>query len=330
MRHIELLGVPYTSMAAPGGIADGICALRTAGLLERLTKAADVIDAGDLDLEEPSGRRGPAQLLNEAALVHLFHATREAVAATLERDRLPLLVGGDCPALLGPLAALRDRHGEAALLMLDGHEDAWPPQLSPTGEASDSEIAIALGLVSSLPAGLAAALPLVAPEAIAMLGPRDAAELAGAGVASLGGCVGLFLGDGAVHDRGLANAAAEGLDLVRRAAPAFWLHVDLDVLRTDEFPAATREAGARRINYEVLGNGWHHLHGHVHPRYEWEPRDKIAFPVWRYPDDLRNAPEHEYDDERHGELRALITHELGRVMRDAYAELDASRLANPS
>jgi len=251
VRPIELLGVPYTSMAAPGGIADGICALRTAGLLERLTKAADVIDAGDLDLEEPSGRRGPAQLLNEAALVHLFHATREAVAATLERDRLPLLVGGDCPALLGPLAALRDRHGEAALLMLDGHEDAWPPQLSPTGEASDSEIAIALGLVSSLPAGLAAAPPLVAPEAIAMLGPRDAAELAGAGVASLEGRVGLSLDDGAVRDRGAANAAAEGLDVVRRAAPAFWLHVDLDVLRTDEFPAA---------DYLQLGGlGWDDL-----------------------------------------------------------------------
>ena len=26
---------------------------------------------------------------------------------------------------------------------------------------------------------------------------------------------------------------------------------------------------ARRINYEVLGNGLHVLHGHVHPRYDW-------------------------------------------------------------
>ena len=87
---------------------------------------------------------------------------------------------------------------------------------------------------------------------------------------------------------------------------------------------ATRDAGALRVNYEVLGNTWHHLHGHVHPRYDWEPPDRLAVPIWRYPDELRHAPEHEYDDERHGELRALITDELERVMRDAYAELDPS------
>lgn len=92
----------------------------------------------------------------------------------------------------------------------------------------------------------------------------------------------------------------------------------------------TREQGAHRFNYEVLGNSWPHLHGHVHARYEWEPSDKIGGPVWRYPKELRNAPEHAYDDGRHGELRAAITAELRRVMREAYAALDALQFANPS
>jgi diadenosine tetraphosphate (Ap4A) HIT family hydrolase len=70
--------------------------------------------------------------------------------------------------------------------------------------------------------------------------------------------------------------------------------------------AVTRPAGAWRINYEVLGNGWPHLHGHVHPRYAWEPAERITGPVWRYPRELRNAPEHAYDDARHGELRGAI------------------------
>ena len=93
---------------------------------------------------------------------------------------------------------------------------------------------------------------------------------------------------------------------------------------------ATREAGARRINYEVLGNSWPHLHGHVHPRYEWEPADKIRGPVWRYPSELRDAPEHRYDDAKHGDLRAAITRELERITRDAYAAFDASQIRNPS
>jgi diadenosine tetraphosphate (Ap4A) HIT family hydrolase len=96
---------------------------------------------------------------------------------------------------------------------------------------------------------------------------------------------------------------------------------DLSLLGEAVF-AATRERGARRVNYEVLGNSWPHLHGHVHPRYEWEPAERITGPVWRYPREERNADEHAYDDERHGELRAVITAELERLMADAYAALD--------
>lgn len=83
--------------------------------------------------------------------------------------------------------------------------------------------------------------------------------------------------------------------------------------------AVTRSRGARRINYEILGNSWPHLHGHVHVRYDWEPSDKLGGPVWRYPKKLRNAPEHAYSDEKHRELRAAITAELERVMSEAYA-----------
>lgn len=85
--------------------------------------------------------------------------------------------------------------------------------------------------------------------------------------------------------------------------------------------AATRERGAHRINYEVLGNSWNHLHGHVHARYLSEPPERISGPVWRYPKEVRNAPEHAYDVTKHGELRATITAELERIMAEAYGEV---------
>ena len=93
--------------------------------------------------------------------------------------------------------------------------------------------------------------------------------------------------------------------------------------------AVTRKDGAHRINCEVLGNSWPHLHGHVHVRYAWEPRDKSGGPVWRYPGDVRNAPEHAYDDRRHGQLRAAITTELVRVMDEAYVALGPSPARQP-
>jgi diadenosine tetraphosphate (Ap4A) HIT family hydrolase len=80
---------------------------------------------------------------------------------------------------------------------------------------------------------------------------------------------------------------------------------------------ACRPHGLLRINYEVLGNSWQVLHGHVHPRYDWEPPDKITGPVWRYPTEARSAPEHAYSDAKHGHLRAAITAELDGLIQRA-------------
>ena len=82
---------------------------------------------------------------------------------------------------------------------------------------------------------------------------------------------------------------------------------------------AARQRGLRRINYEVLGNSWPHLHGHVHPRYEWEPPERATWPVWVYPQEEVDDPANAYDDGRHGELRAAITDELERLLERAYS-----------
>ena len=79
--------------------------------------------------------------------------------------------------------------------------------------------------------------------------------------------------------------------------------------------SACQSGGLRRINYEILGNALSILHGHVHPRYEWEPADRITGPVWRYSDAERNDPQVAYSEARRGELRTAITAELERLLR---------------
>jgi arginase len=236
--QLDLIGVPYTSMAEPGGIEDAIRVLRDAGLAGRLATRGDVRDAGDLEPIADEPVRGPSGLLKERALARLVEATREAAGRTLDQGRRPLLVGGDCPVLLGALAAGRDRHGEAGLLLVDGHEDAWPPRRSATGEASDSEVAIALGMVDGLPEPLGQLTPLLDRHALAMLGPRDHTELAEAHVDSLRDTVALFRDDQGVRAKGASASAREAIAALGPGSPAFWLHVDLDVLQTDDFPAA--------------------------------------------------------------------------------------------
>jgi diadenosine tetraphosphate (Ap4A) HIT family hydrolase len=73
-----------------------------------------------------------------------------------------------------------------------------------------------------------------------------------------------------------------------------------------------------RLNYEVLGNSLHRLHAHVHARYAWEPDEYRAWPVWRYPDEVRLARPHEVGS-RNEHLRIAIATELERVMAEAYA-----------
>ncbi|MDQ2631917.1 MAG: arginase family protein [Actinomycetota bacterium] len=232
----ELIGVPYTSAREPGGIAEAIGVLRECGLAERLASLG-IEDGGDLALGAPSGERGASGLLNEEALTELIEASRRRVREARLRGRRPLLAGGDCPVLLGPLAAIGAAGERAGLVMIDGHEDAWPPALSETGEASDSEVAIAIGRVANLPEPVADAVPLLSPAAIAQLGPRDLGELSEAGVASLRSELACFVSGeevmtGEDPDEILMRHAIESI-----AADGFWLHVDLDVLATAEFRA---------------------------------------------------------------------------------------------
>lgn len=209
--------------------------LRQEGLADVLTRIG-ARDRGDLDVPQGNGERGASGLLSEAGLGRLATATHDAVSASLGDGCVPMILGGDCPVLLGALAAGRDRLGSVGLLFVDGHEDAWPGRASTTGEASDSELAIALNLMTDLPAPLDSWSPLVTPDLVAMLGPRDRDEIAGAGVASLAPTVAMFCDDAAVRAMGAAEAARQALDVVSGAA-GFWLHIDLDVLEAGEFPA---------------------------------------------------------------------------------------------
>jgi arginase len=266
----ELTGVPYTSAREPGGIANAIEVLRELGLADSLAAQA-VEDAGDLELLPPSGERGPSGILNEPAFERLVDATHVRVHEAHQRGRRPLLVGGDCPVLLGGLAALGTERG---LVMLDGHEDAWPPPLSQTGEASDCELGIALGLFpENMPPPLDRWGPLLGPSDVALLGPRDRAEIAAGGARSIGSDLGFFRDEQALQEAEAAMPMADALDAIE--ADSFWLHLDLDVLSSDAFAA---------VDYPQPGGvGWDQLESLASAAAE-DPRCRGASVVIYNPD----------------------------------------------
>jgi arginase len=233
---IELIGAAFDGFGRVGHQARAAEALRDAGL----EGAFGEREVGRTDFTLPDAdpaRAAGSGLMNEAALLALVEALCERVGAALAAGRFPLVYGAECSVLLGAISALRDHHGRAGLVFVDGHEDTTPLDVSPDGEAANMEVGLLLGITGKLaPASLRRRLPALEPAALAMLGPRDHALRHTLNLASLA--------DRGVSFRGWESIAADpvqharrAVDHVRRTAPAWWLHTDLDVLAQDIFTA---------------------------------------------------------------------------------------------
>src|SRR5215510_10927262 len=219
LAGLALIGVPANSSGTVDGVARAPAVLRQRGLATALARHPGFTDAGDLALPVPVPVRGPSGLLAEDALVAMIEHVAQAVGVARRRGRFPLLLGGDCPLILGALAALQTEADRAGLLFVDGHEDAWPPRRSPTGEAADCELGLALRLFDTgLSPQLRAVLPRIEPADVAAVGD------------SLDGHLGALIRPSELTADRYAAALA-GLP------PLWWLHTDLDVLATGELAA---------------------------------------------------------------------------------------------
>jgi arginase len=222
VASIGVIDVPSDSAGISGGVAKAPAALRNAGLMEALCQVALVEDLGDVPLPEPVPGRDPVTgLIDPGMFAAVVEGVADLVAAALGRGLFPLVIGGDCSLLLGCVRGA----AAAGVLFVDGHEDAYLPHQSPTGEVADLELSYLLGRADP-PEGMA--LTTLPPSAIAILGARDTHLLRDEGVASLRTEVS-FADDSEVRvDPELMTARA--LAAIPRP---FWFHVDLDVVSTE-------------------------------------------------------------------------------------------------
>jgi arginase len=232
---IDMIGVPFDGMGRSPGQAGAPEALRAAGLAAVF--GPDVAMEPDLVLPGPVAQRAAGSgLLNERALLQMVDALYRRVRSSLSAGRFPFVYGADCSVLLAAVPALRDVAGRAALVFVDGHEDATPMNLSTSGEAANMEIALLLGLTGErAPQPLRDRLPALPPGAVAMLGPRDHLFRQAADVPTVADQVWLRSADEVSADpRGYARMAVEH---IAAYGSRWWLHIDLDVLTRSEFAA---------------------------------------------------------------------------------------------
>jgi arginase len=232
---MTFIGVPIDSVGRNGGTEHGPAALRELGLPAALMGE----DAGDLAVRIRGESRDPETGILAAADVLSTTATiRAAVAERIGTGERPFLAGGCCAELPGALAGARDAlGGEIGLVHLDGHLDLYDGETSPTGEAADMPVSVALGLG---PAGWVEACggASVCAERTALVGFRDRAESLEYGMRQPERIEpapkALSLEDLRGGDPGKA-AGALAARLAKQGG--FWLHFDVDVLAPEVFPA---------------------------------------------------------------------------------------------
>jgi arginase len=231
LRPPQLLDAPSNlglRPPAPGIVpgcykAPGV--LRDFGLLARL----GATDAGVVTPPRYRPDWTPGIPRNEAALAVYSRHLADRVHAVLDRERLPVVLGGDCGIVVGIALALH-RRGRFGLIYLDGLD--YRHDNHDVGSVGGEALALVTGL-GGLLAELDGTRPYLRPSDTVVVGLRPGDEAADEAAAA-----GLRLIDAptvahdpiAAADRALAVVDAADLD-------GFWIHVDADVLDPQIMPA---------------------------------------------------------------------------------------------
>jgi arginase len=236
-RNWTALGVPVDSVAAPAGgplfgTELGPQAMRDHGLVDRL----QATDAGDLDVRIVGPDRDPRSgIVGWPSVGATVSEIRVAVGKMMAAGARPLLLGGCCTILMGAAAGARDVLGRVGLAYADGHVDVYDHRTSPTGEAADMPVAGLLGIGWPELMATMGMMPVIDGGDVVVLGARDVDEAADIGDLpqrlgiTVHGPDDIAAGPGALGQATRDRFAGSGLP--------YWMHLDLDVLDEEVFPA---------------------------------------------------------------------------------------------
>ncbi len=249
MSGFELIGVPIDSVGRSGGTEQAPAALRELGVASALGAG----DAGDLPVRIRGEDRDPVTgIVGSPDVLATTAVLRRAVAGVLDAGQRPFLLGGCCAELPGALAGGRDALRRVGLAYLDGHLDLYDGTTSPTGEAADMPVAVALGRGPQRWVEEAGGASLAVADT-AIVGYRDKEESLEHGMLQpeqLGPEL-THVSVDELRSQG-PRAVGEQVAASLSAEAPFWLHLDVDVLDQETF-GATDYLMPNGISWNELG-----------------------------------------------------------------------------
>jgi arginase len=233
-QPVAIIGAALDLGAGRRGVDMGPSAIRYAGLdarIERLGRRCE--DWGNVATAVAEASAvGDERLRFLPQIKETCERVAELVARSVEREYLPLVLGGDHSVAIGTLGGLARARGAGGVLWLDAHGDLNRPETSPTGNVHGMPLAVALGLAGPVFESAAFPLPAVESGCVALVGVRSLDEGERELLSSLDARV-YTMSD--VDRLGVERVMRESLAHVA-GAPFVHLSLDMDVLDPEVAP----------------------------------------------------------------------------------------------
>ncbi|MGC1291415.1 MAG: arginase family protein [Candidatus Acidiferrales bacterium] len=248
-KQIVLLGAPTSAAAFAAGHEKAPQALRDAGLVEKLQSIGySVTDMGDdpVELYKPDEESPRAR--NLARVVASLEALKPRVEAAVKTGGLALILTGDCSSALATVAGVRRYYRGASVVYMDSDADLNVPATSPSGCVDGMVVAHLTGRGAAEMIRFWSEPPLVRDPDVALFGVSrlDSPE---EGVLSQTAIRCFRAAD--VRRMGPAAAAEMAIERIHGGKNELILHVDVDVISSEDF-SATDLPGSNGLRLEEV------------------------------------------------------------------------------
>jgi arginase len=237
--HVAIIGAPLDLGQGRRGVDMGPSALRVANLNRRVAALNyQVQDLGNVEVEQPESLpSGPQNAKYLPQITRLCERLAGIVEGALDRNEVPLVLGGDHSVAMGTVAGVssfyRKRQQSIGLLWLDAHADMNTPETSPSGNVHGMPLACCVGMGPPELANLLGYAPKVDPSRVAIVGLRDVDVLERPHVKN-SGVRAFTMRD--IDQRGLSSVMEDALRIVSAGAAGFHLSLDMDFIDPSDAP----------------------------------------------------------------------------------------------
>ena len=234
-KKSALIGAPSSAAAFSAGTEKAPAALRAAGLVERLQNAGfEVTDYGDCAPRHFADDDEHRRARNLTEIVAGLNDLKARAEIAVKSGALVLVLGGECVQVIGLLTGSRRYYKHVNLLWFDRDADLNTPATTPSGRIDGMVVAHIIGKGAPELVRFWGEPPLVREPDVTLFGlarldPPEQDFLSRAPLRHVRA--------EEIQAKGAAAAAVDALNHLHAENREFVLHLDLDVIAQEDFPA---------------------------------------------------------------------------------------------